>query len=336
MTLSGYIKDKIFLIVLHVFCMFALFAFLHATGYSDDYSVLIFVCLTLAAIVVFLSGYYRRKKYFSSISKLLREMEQRYLLGELMPDSSRLEDNLYREMIRISNKSVIERIRMVEQEEKEYREFIESWVHEIKAPLTGVSLICENNKNKLTRRIWLENKKTENYVDMALYYARSGEVYKDYMIRKTELSETVSAVLSGNKYEMIQNNVQVKTDCGHAVYTDEKWIAFMLNQIVLNSVKYKKGGKESLHIYTEERERSIWLTVEDDGIGIKKEELSRIFEKGFTGSNGRKIRRSTGMGLYLCKNLCNKLGIEITAVSEEGVGTKVILKFPIGNYYARE
>ena len=156
------------------------------------------------------------------------------------------------------------------------------------------------------------------------------------MIRETDLSETVSSVLSGNKYELIQSGVQVTVDCGHAVYTDGKWIAFILNQLVLNSVKYKNGDKEQLCIRTEEQERSVRLVVEDDGIGIKKEELPRIFEKGFTGSNGRMTQRATGMGLYLCKSLCKKLGIGITALSKEGEGTRIILEFPVGDYYARE
>lgn len=336
MTFMAYIKDRFFTIILHGFLLSAVFAFLWITGYPKELQKLLFVCYILVAGIVFGVGYYRRRQYFSELSKLLNEMDQRYLLGELMPVSQRLEDRLYREMIRLSNKSVIERIRAIEQEKDEYREFIESWVHEIKAPITGVSLICENNKNDLTKRIRLENRKIENLVDIALYYARAKEVYKDYMIRQTDLAQLVSSVLAENKYELIENGVQVESDCRHFVYTDEKWITFMLNQLIINSVKYKRGNRERLWIYTEEQEKSVWLMVEDDGLGIKREELPRIFEKGFTGSNGRQTRRATGMGLYLCKNMCGKLGIEIAVHSEEGKGTKVILKFPMGNYHARD
>lgn len=336
MTLMAYIKDKFFTMIRHIFCLSAVFAFLGITGYPKELRKLLFVCYLFVASAVFLAEYYRRRKYFSELSKLLKEMDQRYLLGELMPASPRLEDRLYREMIRLSNKSVIERICAIEREKEDYREFIESWVHEVKAPITGVSLICENNKNELTKRIRMENRKTEHLVDLVLYYARAGEVYKDYMVRKTDLSQLVSSVLAENKYELIENGVQAEVDCRQFVYTDEKWISFMLNQLILNSVKYKRGDRERLFIHTKEQERSVWLMVEDDGLGIKKEELPRIFEKGFTGSNGRQTRRATGMGLYLCKNLCEKLGIEIVALSEEGKGTKIILKFPMGNYHARD
>lgn len=103
-----------------------------------------------------------------------------------------------------------------------------------------------------------------------------------------------------------------------------------------NSVKYKKDGGEKICVRTKKQEKSVWLVVEDDGAGIKKEDLPRIFEKGFTGSNGRQDKRATGMGLYLCKNLCEKPGIEIVAHSEEKKGTRIILKFPVGNYHARD
>ncbi len=336
MTLAEYIKDRALVFILQIFCMLALFGFLCVTGYPADLCVLIGSVWVLAAGTYFGLDYWKRRRYFLEISRILERLDERYLLGELMPDSARLEDRLCREMIRLSNKSVIEKIRAAEQEKKEYREFVESWVHEIKAPVTGVSLICENHKDENTRQIWLENRKIENYVDMALYYARADEVYKDYMIRKTELSEIVSSVLSANKYYLIQNGVQAEVSCSHFVYTDKKWIAFILNQLILNSVKYKKDGGEKLFIHTEKQRKAVQLIVEDDGVGIKKEELPRIFEKGFTGSNGRSTRRATGMGLYLCRELCGKLGIEISVSSEEDKGTRAVLKFPVGEYYVRE
>lgn len=322
--------------IMQMFCMLVLFGFLYATGYPADFCILIGGCWILVDVVYFGVDFGRRRKYFQEMAHILEQIDARYLLGELMPNSTGLEDRLYRDMIRFSNKSVIERIHAIEQEKKEYREFVESWVHEIKAPITGISLICENHKDELTRRVWIENRKIENYVDMALYYARADHVYKDYMIRKTDLSGIVSSVLSGNKYFLIQNGVQAEVHCGHSVYTDEKWIAFILKQLILNSVKYKKGDGEQLLICTEEKREGVWLTVQDDGVGIKKEELPRVFEKGFTGSNGRQTRSATGMGLYLCRELCEKLGIEMTVFSEENKGTTVILKFPVGKYYARE
>ena len=156
---------------------------------------MILICWALTAAVWTLAEYHNRKQYFSRMGQVLDKVDQRFLLGELMPPSFRLEDRLYREMIRRSNKSVIERIRQIEDGRQEYREYIESWVHEIKAPITSISLICENHRNEgqqgayddRLRRIALENQKVENDVDMVLYYARSDEVYKDYVIQETDL-----------------------------------------------------------------------------------------------------------------------------------------------------
>ena len=224
----------------------------------------------------------------------------------------------------------------VEETKEDYREYIESWVHEIKAPITSVALMCENHRSEVTRNIGTENGKIENYVDMALYYARSDEVYRDYLIQETDLGAVAAEVVGRGKYYFIQNAVQVAIDCGDPVYTDQKWIAFILNQILQNSLKYRRETGARIRIYTQKEKRGVRLIVEDNGIGIKAEELPRIFEKNFTGTNGRNHERSTGMGLYLCGKLCAKLGIGIRAESEEHVGTKVVLEFPISTYIRAE
>ena len=186
MRMVEYVKDKILLLVLHMLCMLILAGFLHGTGYSKEYICLILLGWLGILGCWFVYGYFNRKCYFQKMKEILDQVDQRYLLGELMPESYRLEDRLYRDMIRRSNKSVIDRIRVVEDQQKDYREYIESWVHEIKAPITSIALMCENHKDNLTRQIHLENQKIENYVDMALYYARSESVYKDYVIQETD------------------------------------------------------------------------------------------------------------------------------------------------------
>lgn len=310
-----------------------LLCFLGATGYPRDNILLILTGWCGVLGVSQCISYVKKKRYFQEMSEILEGADKRYLLGELMPEPICLEDRLYREMIRLSNKSVIEEIRAVEKERKEYREFIESWVHEIKAPITSIALICENHRAENMTQISLLNQKIENYVEQALYYARADEVYKDYMIQETDLQRTVSEVLMRNKYLLLQNQVCAEADCCHKVYTDEKWIAFILNQLILNSVKYRRESGVCIKIGTEAYSGGIRLTVRDNGAGIREEELSRIFEKGFTGSNGRKQERSTGMGLYLCRILCEKLGISIRAHSVEGEGTEISLEFPVGEFY---
>lgn len=335
MTFTDYLRDKLLLLMLQISCMMMLAAFLHATNYPASNCCIIFFSWFVIFTVWFLTEYFRRSRYFHQIEDILAQADQKYLLGELMPRSFRLEDNLYRDMIRKSNKSVIEKIRSIEDARKDYREYIESWVHEIKAPIADIALLCEKQKSQVsdtTRRILQENQKTENYVDMALFYARSDEVYKDYLIKETSLQKTAEEVLQKNKYHFIECRIQAEVHCDHIVYTDTKWIAFILNQLVLNAVKYRRDTAPEIRIFTDKTSHGVCLTVADNGLGIPAEELPRIFDKGFTGSNGRTRGRSTGMGLYLCRKLCTKLGIQIHAESEENVGTKILLEFPVSRY----
>lgn len=335
MRFVDFMKDRVMVLLLQGFAMFLLSGFLYATGYPAAYGAVILLCWILLLIVYLGVEYYRRRRYFKQMEEVLEHVDQRYLLGELMPESFRMEDGIYRDMIRKSNKSVIERIRQIEAEQKDYREYIESWVHEIKAPITGISLMCENHRDEITKRISQENQKIENYVDMALYYARSEEVYKDYVIQETDLGEIAREVLAKNKHYLIQNGIQAEIDCRHRAFTDKKWISFILNQVVLNATKYKAESNACIRIETQKYGHGVRLVVSDNGIGIKKEELGRIFEKGFTGSNGRTHERSTGMGLYLCKKLCGRLGIDISARSREGAGTQMILEFPVSSYLSK-
>lgn len=341
MKLLDFLRDKGMLLLLQLVCMCVSAAFLRLTGYSATNTIL-FLTVWLLVLTTWLSiTYMQRRKFFREALNILEKVDQRYLLGELLPDSFRLEDRLYREMIRRSNKSCIERIRQIEDEQKDYKEYIESWVHEIKAPITGIALLCNNRRgiapleslslqaDYLT--ISLENQKIENYVDMVLYYARSEEVYKDYLIRETRLEDVVYEVLDKNHLLLIQNRVRADVNCQDTVYTDRKWIAFILNQMMLNSIKYR-NEKPLLRIWTSREENRVLLLFEDNGVGIRPEELSRIFEKGFTGSNGRDNQRSTGMGLYLCRKLCTRLGIGLSAQSEYGAGTKLCLEFPVSSY----
>lgn len=335
MNLLAFLKDKLLLLTLQAACMLALAAFLYVTGYPAVCGGIVLLGWVLVLTVWLLGEYIRRNRYFRQIEQILENADQKYLLGELMPESFRLEDRLYRDMIRKSNKSVIEKIHELEDARKDYREYIESWIHEVKAPIASICLLCEKQKGETGRRILMENQRTENYVDMALFYARSDEVYKDYLIKETALQGTAEEVLRKNKYYLIQNRIQAQVRCPDTVYTDGKWIAFILNQVVLNAVKYRRDSGPRIVISTKRENHSVFLAVEDNGLGICPEDLPRIFDKGFTGTNGRAGLKSTGMGLYLCRKLCGKLGIRIGAQSEKGLGTRITLEFPVSNYLAR-
>ncbi len=196
-------------------------------------------------------------------------------------------------------------------------------------------MIIENNKNDVTKSIDEELDRVENYIEQALFYARSSTVEKDYYIKKVQLRDIANECIKKNKSMLIHEKIQVNIhDVDVEVNTDSKWIVFILNQIIQNSVKYKKHDINlEIEMFTKVNKENVVLYIRDNGIGIKKGEITRVFEKGFTGTNGRLLnKKSTGIGLYLCKNLCNKLGIAIELNSVQDEGTEVRLVFPKNSY----
>lgn len=192
-------------------------------------------------------------------------------------------------------------------------------------------MIIENNKNEITKSIGEELDKVENYIEQALFYARSNTVEKDYYIRKAVLQEIVNESIKKNKTTLIHEKISLDLhDLELEVNTDSKWAVFILNQIIQNSIKYRKQDNDSkIEIYSKQGKENVILYMRDNGIGIKKGEITRVFEKGFTGTNGRlSNKKSTGIGLYLCKKLCDKLGIAIELNSIQDEGTEIRIVFP--------
>lgn len=216
----------------------------------------------------------------------------------------------------------------------EYKEYIELWIHEVKIPIATSKLIIENNRNSITSSIDEEIDKIDEYIEQALFYARSNSVEKDYIIRKINLREVVNTVIKKNKKQFISLKIKLDVkDIKREIYVDSKWVIFILNQIMSNSIKYLDKEEKNITIYSEENKENVVLYIKDNGLGIKESEVSRVFEKGFTGSNGRKnLKKSTGMGLYLSKKLCDKLGLAVSLTSSEGIGTTVKIIFPKNSY----
>lgn len=196
-------------------------------------------------------------------------------------------------------------------------------------------MVIENNKNEVTKSIDEELNKIEDYIEQALFYARSNTVEKDYYIKRVKLKDIVNESIKKNKSIFIQEKIAVNIhDVDFEVNTDNKWIVFILNQIIQNSRKYRKKNENlEIEMYAKQGIENVALYIKDNGIGIKKGEITRVFEKGFTGTNGRlSNKKSTGIGLYLCKKLCDKLGIAIELSSVQGEGTETRLIFPISSY----
>ena len=238
------------------------------------------------------------------------------------------EDQVYYRLLKMAGKSMLEQVGEVRRERLEYKEYIEQWIHEIKTPITAMKLLCENHRTDWTKELLLELEKTNRFTEQALYYARSEHTEKDYSVREMSLSQVVHQAIADNKYLLLQNGIHLEVEeMQDTVYSDEKWVRFILNQLIANAVKYR-SEQPILHFSASRQQDQVVLVVEDNGIGIPSADLPRIFEKGFTGQNGRTVQQSTGIGLYLCKRLCEKLGIGIIADSSDH-GTAISLSFHI-------
>lgn len=209
------------------------------------------------------------------------------------------------------------------EELQEKQDFFALWAHQIKTPIAALNLLLQGEKQD-TVACRQELFKIESYVEMALNYLRFEEMSNDLVLERNSLEQLVRQVVKKYAAIFIYNHISIQLEhLDYTVLTDEKWFCFMLEQILSNALKYTKQG--SVKISAEESENGLKVSVKDTGIGIRKEDLPRIFEKGFTGYNGRMDKKASGLGLYLCKGVCEKLGHEIRVVSEEGEGTTVIL-----------
>ena len=215
------------------------------------------------------------------------------------------------------------RTEQYEKESKEKQDFFALWAHQIKTPIAALNLLLQGEKQDaaVCRQ---ELFKIESYVEMALNYLRFEEMSNDLVLERNSLEQLVRQVVKKYAAIFIYNHISIQLEhLDYIVLTDEKWFCFMLGQILSNALKYTKQG--SVKISAEESENGLKVSVKDTGIGIRSEDLPRIFEKGFTGYNGRMDKKASGLGLYLCKGVCEKLGHGISVASKEGEGTTVMI-----------
>ena len=327
-----YWKQQFPLLFLNFTCMLALALFLRINGNSIDGIILILLVWALILAGCLLKSYFGRKAQMNKLLELAVQLEECYLMSEVMEKPDRADDQVYYYILKLAGKSMLEQVSAVERERAEYKEYIEQWVHEVKTPITAMKLICENHRVDFTKALLVELERTNYFTQQALYYARSEHTEKDYSVREIRLFDAVHQAIAENKYLLLQYNVNIKLEENETiVYSDEKWVCFVLDQLIVNAVKYR-SKQPILRFYTEQKDGEVILCVEDNGIGISESDLPRIFEKGFTGKNGRNAsQNATGIGLYLCKKLCGRLGIGITAASS-GTRTVLQLSFHINDF----
>lgn len=265
--------------------------------------------------------------------ELVDKTEEKYFIAEVLDKPKELANKGYYYALQEACKAMNDRIGDIEEEQKEYQEYVESFAHEIKTPIAALFLSLENQKNKDLKE---EVSKIHNLIEQMLYYARSENTEKDYFVKALNLQEVFHPIFLSYKDYILKKEIQLLVhDIDVEVYTDEKWLTFILSQILQNAIKYVDKKNKKIEIYSTNKNHSVSLIVLDNGCGISKADIQRVFEKGFTGSH-RHREDATGMGLYLAKKLCDSLHLHLSVESKEGEYTKVCLVFPKGTFYEKD
>lgn len=337
MKLIEYIKEKFVFMVINIVMTLSGVVILKALK-VDTYAIVFISILNLIGVFsCYIYDYFNRKKYYDNLFKNLDGLDKKYFIAEILESGDFIESNIIYYVLEECTKSMKDEVADLKRNINDYKEYIETWVHEIKTPIASARLILENDEGYINKSVLEEIEKVEGFIEQVLFYARSSTVEGDYIIKKIPLKNSINSVIRKNANILIEKRVKIQLeDIEKKVYCDSKWIEFILQQIISNSVKYMDKDEKYIKIRCLEKDKNIILKILDNGIGISEKSIEKVFEKGYTGENGRKYNNSTGMGLYLCKKLCLKLGLGISIKSKLGVGTEVTIVFPINNYNLAE
>ncbi len=328
MTIYEFLSDRFKKFIFEISVVLIAAVFLLSTGTQFDILLLLLIGLSFLFLIVQIFDFLRSRSHLQELEAILSGLNEKYLFAECVPISNNLYERKLFELIRHSGKAMIEAVSDAQASQREYREYIESWVHEIKSPITAAKLICRTVDEPMRRKLSCELSQIDAHVERALFYARAESPEQDFLIRKINLSAIVSQAIQNHQSLLIQSNIQIQTQgLDQIIYTDDKWSCFILGQLLQNAVRYR-SEQPIITLSAKPLGQQIQLSVQDNGIGIPAHELSRVFDRGFTGSNGRKKGGSTGMGLYLCRKLTNFLEINLSITSKEHQGTTITLTFP--------
>lgn len=347
MKFKDYITDHLvillvnlvaFLLIQYLFLMFSI---------SPELNIFITFIHLIVFTTCFLYPYFKKVRFHQIICEQLDMIDQKTLVHELISPKTN-EERLFHQEISELNRYMIDQINQYKIKFEDFKEYLELWVHEVKLPISALRLSLAQAKFQNKQSLFLELDRLDDYVNQILYLVRSEHVEKDYQISEFNLSEIIKRVALKNQSIIINSHIDFEVkNVDKTVETDPKWLEFILNQILANSIKYRKKKFPKIQIYTEETPKSIILHIFDNGIGIPSSDQFRIFQKAFTGHNGRlfdfdqkKINlmaetsnKSTGMGLYIVKKLIEKLGHRISVCSIECQYTDIMIAFAKNDYY---
>lgn len=314
--LFSYLKQrKNSIIVFALFSGVFLFSFLlyHIPTGAVVYPAVL--CAFFGAVLIFLD-YRKIKNKHKLLSELCRYTED---ITEHFPAAVTIDDADYQKIIRLLDDEEKQRNTEMHIRFSDMVDYYTLWAHQIKTPIAAMKLNLQNDDSELAGIISEDLFRIEQYVEMVLVFLRLDSDYTDYVIKEYPLDAIVKSAVKKLASQFIRRKITLVYEPLEAkILTDEKWLSFVIEQVLSNALKYTKSGEISITLETPET-----LCIKDTGIGIAPEDLPRIFEKGFTGYNGREDKKASGIGLYLCQRICRNLGYTISAYSSLGEGTEI-------------
>lgn len=327
MTITEFLSDRLRRFVLWAVFAAVTAAFLLLTGTQSGIVLLLGIVWALVVIGVQTADFLRCRLRLRELESIMEGLDRKYLFSECVPRARNAYERRLLELFCRAGRAMIGAVSDAQAAQREYREYVERWVHEIKTPITAAGLICRSADSEMRRKLTQELSQIEAHVERALFYARAESAEKDFVVCRASLAEIAAEAIGRHRSLLIQNGVRVETEnLEQTVHTDKKWTAFMLGQLLQNAARYRSGSPV-VTLSARQLGAQVLLAVHDNGIGIPAHELPRVFDRGFTGSNGHDRGGSTGMGLYLCRRLADCMAVGLQIDSEEGKGTTVTLIF---------
>lgn len=329
MSFFMFLKEKVYSLILMVILNLLIMFILQVSKVNTSFSLLIVSLITAFSIFNILIEYFRKNSYIKKLITTLDRLDKKYYIQSFIEKPNFLEGKILFDIIENITISMNDYLHNYNNIQYQYKNYIETWIHEIKSPISSINLICDNNKNN-NDYLNIKNEliKIDNYIEQVLYYSRSKNVSNDYFITKLNLHDIVNSSLKNMSNNLINNNCKINIEnLDYTVYSDAKWLLFILNQIISNSIKYKSDNLE-LTFLSENTKYYIEFSIIDNGTPINDCDINRLFDMGFTGTNGRNVAKSTGMGLYICKTLCDKMHMSISIQNNNIGGVTVKLLFP--------
>lgn len=326
MRFGRYLCDKLVIIIGYVAFVLAVFCFMRLWQTPGQLEAVFFVLAGIFMVTSLVYDYARRKSFYDRLIIHTEELDKKYLVLDTLDEPDFYEGKLIYDAMYDINKSMTENVNAYRDNVRDFKDFIDMWVHEIKLPIASLMLMCHNDRDAIPGQIHMQVRRLDEYAEQVLYYVRAEHAYEDYHFGETSLKAVVGRAAMGNKDSLLENGILLSVhDTDVCVMTDSKWLEFMICQMMSNSIKYA-GDRQDKQI-------EIWasdgcvLHIRDNGIGIPEKDIPLVFNKSYTGENGKHYAKSTGMGLYIADSLCRQLGHRLSISSKVNEYTQVDITF---------